>query len=306
MRYLLDAAIIACAVTAMWRIVAPLTVPNGDQHHVRTVQPGGSLQLPDVRWEKAARTVVIFISTTCPACLESASFYRAMSAVTKAASGLRFLVLSSESKDVVDAWLARNEIHPHESVSMREDPLIAGLFLTPTLLIVDDAGIIRDVVIGKLGPNQEQHLWARLERPSETDRLDDSFASSEIGRDELNRLIASQATTLLDVREREAYELDPGEPTAINIPVNELPVRARIELSGSAPLVIDCSAGSIAVCRAAGMVLRDLGFSRVFLFSPYWAPAQARETASTRGVDVSESKASIQADFIDVQRVVSR
>ena len=67
---------------------------------------------------------------------------------------------------------------------------------------------------------------------------------------------------LLDVRDRDSFRKGHLNG-ALNIPENELSVRAPAELSKTTPLVVDCPTSSGDLCSYAAPILQRLGFTKV-------------------------------------------
>ncbi len=76
-----------------------------------------------------------------------------------------------------------------------------------------------------------------------------------IGEAEFDALLESGDAVVIDPREREFYALGHRDGT-INIPVDELPLRAIVELPAARVVVIDCYRGSESMCEMAGRLLR--------------------------------------------------
>lgn len=80
--------------------------------------------------------------------------------------------------------------------------------------------------------------------------------------DELKKLTGANRPTILDVGDRASFKRGHLDG-AINIPHDELDVRARIELRGRNRLVIDCTQEETFHCLFADHVLKDIGFKGV-------------------------------------------
>jgi rhodanese-related sulfurtransferase len=79
---------------------------------------------------------------------------------------------------------------------------------------------------------------------------------------------ASSAVTILDVRERDDFKRQ-HRPGAVNIPENELSIRAYIEVDRQRPVVIDCTYTETRVCQnAANRLLRGPKIAKVFILIP--------------------------------------
>jgi hypothetical protein len=90
----------------------------------------------------------------------------------------------------------------------------------------------------------------------------------EIGDVEFARLQATAKPVVLDIRERDEFARGHRDG-AINIPRDELPIRAYIELDRDRTVVIDCARTDTAACRNAATALRrGPKISRVFVLLP--------------------------------------
>lgn len=63
---------------------------------------------------------------------------------------------------------------------------------------------------------------------------------------------------VLDIRDRAAFAAD-HRPDALNIPLDELPSRAKAELSTAGTVVVDCSQETVARCRLGAQMLAEHG-----------------------------------------------
>jgi TonB family protein len=96
----------------------------------------------------------------------------------------------------------------------------------------------------------------------------DQPANLEIGETELNTLVASSSPTILDIRERDAFRRQHRDG-AVNIPRDELAIRAYVELDRKRPVVIDCTNAETRDCHAAARsLLRGVGIAKVLIFLP--------------------------------------
>ena len=93
-------------------------------------------------------------------------------------------------------------------------------------------------------------------------------AAPEIGEAEFKRMLgAAPKPLVLDPREREEFARD-HRPGAINLPYDEIEMRARAELPRDRDIIIDCALGIAFPCQVAGARLLSLGFTRVKVFIP--------------------------------------
>jgi TonB family protein len=88
-------------------------------------------------------------------------------------------------------------------------------------------------------------------------------AVNEIKEAQLELMRKTGKVTVLDIRDRSAYERGHRDG-AVNIPIDEVPQRASIELPNHLPLVVDCDPEQPAIkCRVAAQILSYLGFDKV-------------------------------------------
>jgi rhodanese-related sulfurtransferase len=141
-----------------------------------------------------------------------------------------------------------------------------GLPGTHTILLVNDSGTVTDMWTGIITSSEEAALLQRLS--SKWNAGD--FFKGTLSKDQLNRLLRDTNTALLDIRERRPFELH-HIPHSINIPADELQIRARHELDQRRTIVLDCTVVPRVACVASETTLRERGFSQIAFLtnSPY-------------------------------------
>lgn len=115
---------------------------------------GNSIQLKGVDFQQRDKTLLIAISDTCHFCKESQPFYRLL-AETSSSKGNLVAVLSMPQLDAdkyVHTWISPSI----QSVSAPLDVL--GVHSTPTLLLVDRSGKVRNAWVGKLDDAQQKQV----------------------------------------------------------------------------------------------------------------------------------------------------
>lgn len=98
-------------------------------------------------------------------------------------------------------------------------------------------------------------------------RAENATGIEEIDDDMLRRLLDDASTILLDIRDREPFAAS-ARPRAVNIPFDEVPVRAGAELPRAAQIVIDCSQEDTSKCRFSASTLGERGFKKVAIYIP--------------------------------------
>ncbi len=88
-------------------------------------------------------------------------FYRQVAGVRQERpAGITFSALSTESAEVVKPYLAKQQVAVDGVYKLSTH--IPGLSATPTLLIVDQKGIVRTVFVGKLDESLSQQVLGIL------------------------------------------------------------------------------------------------------------------------------------------------
>jgi thioredoxin-related protein len=125
----------------------------------RTVALGSKFALKNVNWQATGRNLVFAISTTCHFCTESAPFYRKLVEQCKQ-QHVHTVAVLPQSPAEAQAYLSGEGVTVDE---IRQSPLsdldVSG---TPTLVLVDHAGIVKDVWVGKLPSTKEKEVVTTL------------------------------------------------------------------------------------------------------------------------------------------------
>lgn len=120
---------------------------------------GRPLAIKDVNWRRAPHTLVLALSTNCPFCDESTTFYRDLLnhnqtrswqaiAVFREPVALSKMYTQSQGYDISD--------------TRQEDLRALGVSGTPTLFLVDPEGDIEDEWIGELDSAQQHDVASHL------------------------------------------------------------------------------------------------------------------------------------------------
>jgi len=116
-------------------------------------------RLLGVDWAKNHRTLVLAISTTCHFCNDSVPFYRRLGTIEK---NVKMVAALPQPITEAQQYLNSSGVHVDD---VRQVPLnTLGVRGTPTLLLVNDVGVVTDVWVGKLQPDQEAQVLTALEK----------------------------------------------------------------------------------------------------------------------------------------------
>jgi rhodanese-related sulfurtransferase len=218
------------------------------------------MTIPGVEWT-AARTAVLAVTTTCPACSASVGFFRTLAERIEQTRDLRLVVVSAQGTHGVSQWLQENGVKSQKVVQVDALPSI-GIDMVPALILVNRGGRVTDIALGTLTRPQQENALGRLSPDSQAPSLDNTHYQPEIRQAELAAF--NGGAQLLDIRTRQSY-LQVHRMAAVNIPLDELDSRALVELDEARPVIVICYSPR---CRSAGRSLASLGFSQVFLLAP--------------------------------------
>lgn len=248
---------------------------NPAQSEKNQLTTSATLRIEGIRWADSDRTVLLALSKDCKYCSKSAQFYRRLAAGIASQTNTRLLAVFPDRESEAEAYLRQLEI-PIQELRYVSLPAL-GISNVPTLAILDQNGVVKDMWVGKLSPLEEKGLMAALKL--EDTRPADEWSITEAG---LERKVANkEQLVLLDIRERAAYALSRTDG-ARNIPLDELPVRALNELPLDHTIIIYGSDPS--ETDLAYSILDGQGFAQVFVLvknpTPPALPEKSVETGS--------------------------
>ncbi len=199
-------------------------------------------------------TVILVVSRTCSYCARSKQFHQRLIAESKRLS----LPVILDLPETRGAESYIKTLANGAPVKLRSDKGFLGVPMTPTLLIVNSEGVITDMWTGLMTSDEEAMAFQRLGQGDQTtDFFKGSLSESQIGR-----MLEQPDVTLLDIRDRDSFGQN-HRSRSVNIPFDELEVRARHELNQRALLVVDCESGVETPCDAADTILRERGFHKI-------------------------------------------
>lgn len=121
---------------------------------------GMKLPLTNMDWGTSGKTVVLALSANCHYCTESVPFYRELIQRRAGRGDVRFVVLMPQSIDISKQYLSDHNLVVEE---IRQSALIGKMVSgTPTLIIVDSAGIVLNTWVGKLRPEAETEVVQQI------------------------------------------------------------------------------------------------------------------------------------------------
>lgn len=152
-----NAAIVIVACVAVTMLVRNYRATSTSAP--RTISAGTTLALKNQDWRANPKNLVMAVSTTCHFCTESAPFYRELVEYCRQQHVHTIAVLPQPVNEA-EAYLKGEGVSVDE---IRQTPLseieVSG---TPTLLLVDGRGVVRNVWIGKLPGDKEKDVLKKI------------------------------------------------------------------------------------------------------------------------------------------------
>jgi len=150
------AIIITACLVAVFFIRNHMGEKSGQRH---TIALGTHFALKNIHWEASRKTIVLALSTSCHYCTESAGFYRDLVKECQT-RGVRTIAVLPQTVIEAQSYLIKEGVKVDD---VRQAPLssfeITG---TPTLLLINSEGKVEHVWYGKLPPNGEKDVLAKL------------------------------------------------------------------------------------------------------------------------------------------------
>lgn len=126
-------------------------------------------QVPGVRYDRSPQTLLVAMSTRCHYCTESLPFYRQLAEAQRASGQETHVVAVFPNQEAeVRQYIQQNKLELETVAGVDLGALnISG---TPTAVLIDGSGKIRDFWLGKLPQDQEQQVLKAVSEPnSQTD-----------------------------------------------------------------------------------------------------------------------------------------
>jgi rhodanese-related sulfurtransferase len=241
----------------------PVSSTAGTSHpYVPTVFPGMRLILPGVEFRGSTGTIVFALTAPCLDCSPAMASYRRLVNVAKEHRVAIVLVT-----DKID-WVRSQGFATDGITVLNERGDRFGIGLNPGVLWISDDGVLIQQWMGNIDQIEFSQVEAKLLKlQSVPAQLNGEFSDAL-----LRRISDTEGLVFLDIRERVDFARFAHRAEALNIPLDELDIRARHELDETAPTIIDCSVVGPGVCDYAKILLEAQGFRSVSLLNRGMVP----------------------------------
>ncbi|MET0650359.1 MAG: hypothetical protein ABW208_27440 [Pyrinomonadaceae bacterium] len=152
-------AAVLCAVLIKQYVLPASPNPPPSQVQRKQVSKGDKISVPGVDWGQSGQTLLMALSTGCHYCTESAPFYQRLSR-ERAGKSVRLVALFPQQTDESRQYL--NGLGVTVDEVQQVSPGAVDVPGTPTLILVDGQGTVRNVWVGKLSEGKEVEVFASL------------------------------------------------------------------------------------------------------------------------------------------------
>ena len=126
------------------------------------VAAGTKLSIPGVDWAQNESTLIVALQKGCHFCSESAPFYQQLVKEMQDKNGVKLVAVLPQSPDDAKQYLDSIKV-PITDVK-QEQLSTFGVQGTPTLILVDAHGVVTDSWVGRLPPERQTEVVAKLNK----------------------------------------------------------------------------------------------------------------------------------------------
>jgi thioredoxin-related protein len=156
-------AIIVVAITLVAVLAKRFIFSDRNQTQTAEQVPsnvGTKISGLDVDWSKSDKNLLLMISNTCRYCTESAPFYKRL--VQERTQRDTFRLTAVLPQTVAEGQTYLNGLGVGITEIKQLTPGTIRVRGTPTLLLVNSAGVVTEEWLGKLPPDEENEVISRL------------------------------------------------------------------------------------------------------------------------------------------------
>jgi len=133
--------------------------PPGPTQDFR-IAAGTQISLPDTQWSGSQRTLILAVSDTCHFCSESADFYKRLVQENTQKKGVRIVAVLPQDLERGKKYMEKLGVTVDEIKTLQLNQI--GVRATPTLIMLDGNGVVRESWVGKLTKDKEDEVISRL------------------------------------------------------------------------------------------------------------------------------------------------
>jgi len=159
---LTNLAIIVAAVLLSVVLIKNYLLPYYSKDGPRdfSVPAGAKVSLPGVDWSNNNQTLLLVLQKGCHFCTESAPFYQRLVRETAGRENIHLIAVLPQTFDESKKYLDDLGVTIEEVKQAQLDSI--GVYGTPTLILVNNQGVVITSWVGKLSADGEAEVLRRL------------------------------------------------------------------------------------------------------------------------------------------------
>lgn len=163
---LTNVAMLAAAGALLWTTLGaspPAPAPGPARPPAPAIGGGYSIgdRLPGLdgrEFQDSRRTLILYLASTCRFCTESMEFYKKLSVQR---GQVRLVAMGFEPESKLSDYVLTHGVKPDRVISVNPGQLkFRG---TPTILLIDQTGVVLNTWRGRLDPRREEEVLASLQ-----------------------------------------------------------------------------------------------------------------------------------------------
>jgi thiol-disulfide isomerase/thioredoxin len=168
--FLANIAIIVAAVLLSFVLIKGYLLPDRSKDAPRDmrVPVGSKISLPGVDWSGNKQTLLVVLQKGCHYCSESAPFYQRLVRETAGRENIHLLAVLPQTVDESKKYLADLGVAIGDIKQAELDAVNVGG--TPTLILVNNQGVVMGSWVGKLTTDGEAEVLRRLQESTVASR----------------------------------------------------------------------------------------------------------------------------------------
>jgi thiol-disulfide isomerase/thioredoxin len=155
-------AIICVAVMIGILLIKPYLFTDKSRPAPRdmSIPVGTKVSLPEINWHQNGKTLLLVLQKGCHFCTESAPLYQRL---VKELSGTDIHLVAVLPQDPMDGKKYLDDLGVGIKDVKQAGLSSLGVAGTPTLILLDDKGVVEKSWVGKLSPEKETELLGKLQ-----------------------------------------------------------------------------------------------------------------------------------------------
>jgi thiol-disulfide isomerase/thioredoxin len=150
-------AVLLCVILVRSYLFSSFPTTNNSATYKSPTLTGSKINLPAINRGNSGDTLLLVLSTTCHFCTESMPFYQQLA---KERGDVRMIAVLPQPIAAGTEYLKQHEVSVDEVTQSQLDTLnVNG---TPTLLLIDKSGVVKNSWFGKLSPDQQSDVLNNL------------------------------------------------------------------------------------------------------------------------------------------------